>query len=143
MGDLIDRGPKQLATVDLVRRMVEAGARMAFAFRDAVKPSVAAAGETPVSHAPENKHPSACGCTERARHTKLLRWLRFEAKIQCTISVTNAAGPQTAVVKGYGINHGQVAKDVNWQEAFDPAFDCFTVYWCLRRYVAPFWRWWR
>jgi len=25
VGDLIDRGPKQLATVDLVRRMVEAG----------------------------------------------------------------------------------------------------------------------
>jgi hypothetical protein len=25
LGDLIDRGPKQLATVDLVRRMVEAG----------------------------------------------------------------------------------------------------------------------
>jgi hypothetical protein len=76
LGDLIDRGPKQLATVDLVRRMVEAGARMAFVFRDAVKPSVAAASETPVSHAPENKHPSACGCTVRARHRKLLRWLR-------------------------------------------------------------------
>jgi Calcineurin-like phosphoesterase len=76
VGDLIDRGPKQLATVDLVRAMVEAGARMAIVFRDAVKPSMAAAGETPVSHAPENKHPSACGCTVRARHAKLLRWLR-------------------------------------------------------------------
>ena len=73
VGDLIDRGPKQLATVNLVRGMVEAGARMAFVFRDAVKPSVAAAGETPVSHAPENKHPSARGCTERASHTQLSR----------------------------------------------------------------------
>jgi hypothetical protein len=51
--------------------------------------------------------------------------LTFEAKIQCTISVTNAAGVQNAIVKGYGINYGQVAKDVNWQEAFDPAFEDF------------------
>jgi hypothetical protein len=51
--------------------------------------------------------------------------LTFEAKIQCTISVTNTADVQNAIVKGYGINHGQVAKDVNWQEAFDPAFEDF------------------
>jgi hypothetical protein len=51
--------------------------------------------------------------------------LTFEAKIQCTISVTNTSGVQNVIVKGYGINHGQVAKDVNWQEAFDPAFEDF------------------
>ena len=51
--------------------------------------------------------------------------LTFEAKLQCTISVTNAAGAQTAIVRGHGINHGQVAKDVNWQEAYDPAFEDF------------------
>jgi hypothetical protein len=51
--------------------------------------------------------------------------LTFEAKLQCTISVTTPAGAQTALVKGYGINHGQVAKDVNWQEAYDPAFEDF------------------
>jgi hypothetical protein len=51
--------------------------------------------------------------------------LTFEAKLQCTISVTTAAGVQTAIVKGYGINYGQVAKDVNWQEAYDPAFEDF------------------
>ena len=51
--------------------------------------------------------------------------LTFEAKIQCTISITNATGVQKVIVKGYGINHGQVAKDVNWQEAFDPAFEDF------------------
>ena len=28
VGDLVDRGPKQLATVDLVRRMVEAGSAL-------------------------------------------------------------------------------------------------------------------
>ena len=51
--------------------------------------------------------------------------LTFEAKLQCTISVTGPAGVRTAIVKGYGLNHGQVAKDVNWQEAFDPAFEDF------------------
>ena len=51
--------------------------------------------------------------------------LAFEAKIQCTISVTSAAGVQKAIIKGYGINHGQFAKDANWQEAFDPAFEDF------------------
>ncbi len=51
--------------------------------------------------------------------------LTFEAKIQCTISVTTARGAQKSIVKGYGINHGQVAKDANWQEAFDPAFEDF------------------
>jgi uncharacterized lipoprotein YajG len=51
--------------------------------------------------------------------------LTFEAKIQCTISVISAGGAQKSIVKGYGINHGQVAKDVNWQEAFDPAFEDF------------------
>jgi hypothetical protein len=29
------------------------------------------------------------------------------------------------VVKGYGLNHGQVAKNGNWQEAYDPAFEDF------------------
>lgn len=51
--------------------------------------------------------------------------LTFEAKLQCAILVTTASGAQTAIVKGYGINHGQVAKDVNWQEAYDPAFEDF------------------
>lgn len=51
--------------------------------------------------------------------------LTFEAKLQCTLSISSPDGVQTAIVKGYGINHGQVAKDVNWQEAFDPAFEDF------------------
>ncbi len=51
--------------------------------------------------------------------------LTFEAKIACSITVNNASGVHTAVIKGYGMNHGQVAKNVNWQEAYDPAFEDF------------------
>jgi len=51
--------------------------------------------------------------------------LTFEAQIQFAIAVTNASGTHTVVVKGYGINHGQFAKDVNWVEAFDPAYADF------------------
>jgi uncharacterized lipoprotein YajG len=51
--------------------------------------------------------------------------ISFEAKVQCTITVTSAAGERKLIMKGYGINHGQVAKDGNWQEAFDPAFEDF------------------
>jgi uncharacterized lipoprotein YajG len=51
--------------------------------------------------------------------------LTFEAKIRCTISVTNAAGSHTLVVKGYGLNHGQIAKNGNFVEAFDPAYADF------------------
>jgi hypothetical protein len=84
VGDLIDRGPKQLATVDLVRRMVEAGARMAFVFRDAVKPSVAAASETPVSHAPENKcHPRVAVRYERVNRN---------CCVGCAISIATGSG---------------------------------------------------
>ena len=53
--------------------------------------------------------------------------LTFEAKIQCTLSATTPAGTETVVVKGYGRNYGQVAKDANWQEAYDPAFEDFIV----------------
>jgi hypothetical protein len=38
------------------------GTWIAFVFRAAVKPSLAAAGETPVSHAPENKPRSPLAC---------------------------------------------------------------------------------
>ena len=51
--------------------------------------------------------------------------LTFEAKLSCLISVTDSRGVLAMIVKGYGINHGQVAKDGNWQEAFDPAFEDF------------------
>jgi hypothetical protein len=51
--------------------------------------------------------------------------LTFEAKLLCVISVTDGGVVRTMIVKGYGINHGQVAKDANWQEAYDPAFEDF------------------
>lgn len=53
--------------------------------------------------------------------------LSFEAKIQCAITVTNGAGSHTLIVKGYGLNHGQFAKDANIVQAFDPAFADFLV----------------
>jgi len=52
--------------------------------------------------------------------------LTFEAKIDCAITASGPAGVHTIIVKGYGINHGQFAKDANWIEAFDPAFEDFT-----------------
>jgi hypothetical protein len=51
--------------------------------------------------------------------------LTFEARISCTVTVTHGARQSTFVVKGYGKNHGQVAKDENWQEAWDIAFTDF------------------
>jgi uncharacterized lipoprotein YajG len=51
--------------------------------------------------------------------------LTFEAKLSCLITVTDAGGVRTTIVKGYGINHGQIAKDGNWQEAYDPVFEDF------------------
>jgi len=38
---------------------------------------------------------------------------------------TDASGVHTAIVKGYGLNHGQFAKDANWQQAYEPAFEDF------------------
>jgi Uncharacterized lipoprotein len=51
--------------------------------------------------------------------------LTFEAKLSCEITVKNASGSHKLTVKGYGLNHGQVAKNANWIEAYDPAFEDF------------------
>ncbi len=51
--------------------------------------------------------------------------LTFEARISCEFSVTDPSGTHVVIVNGYGLNHGQFAKDVNWQEAYDPAFEDF------------------
>lgn len=51
--------------------------------------------------------------------------LSFEAQITCKITVTSGGKQASFIVKGYGLNHGQVAKDGNWQEAFEPAFQDF------------------
>jgi uncharacterized lipoprotein YajG len=54
--------------------------------------------------------------------------LTSEAKVSCLIAVTDAGGVHTTIVNGYGLNHGQVAKDGNWQEAYDPAFEDFIAF---------------
>jgi hypothetical protein len=51
--------------------------------------------------------------------------LSFEAQIKCKVTVTRDGKTTTIVVKGYGLNHGQFAKDVNWQEAYDIAVQDF------------------
>jgi uncharacterized lipoprotein YajG len=51
--------------------------------------------------------------------------LTFEAKINCAITAAGPRGVHTIIVKGYGINHGQFAKDANWIQAFAPAFNDF------------------
>jgi hypothetical protein len=50
----------------------------------------------------------------------------FEVRIECAVSMHGATGDNTVTVMGYGINRGQVAKNENWLEAFDPAFQDFT-----------------
>ena len=51
--------------------------------------------------------------------------LSFEADIRCRVTVTRGGKRVTFRVRGYGLNHGQFAKDVNWQEAYDIAFNDF------------------
>ena len=51
--------------------------------------------------------------------------LTFEAKITTKVTVKTATSTSSFTVLGYGLNHGQVAKDGNWQEAYAPAFEDF------------------
>ena len=54
--------------------------------------------------------------------------LKFDARLTGTVTVNNAdGGPHTFVVSGYGHSLGQVAKNANWQEAFQLAFDDFVT----------------
>lgn len=50
----------------------------------------------------------------------------FEARVYCTVTLSKGANTSAPiVVQGYGINHGQVAKNANWQQAYDAAFQDF------------------
>jgi len=49
----------------------------------------------------------------------------FESRVYCTITLKKLDGSFAVVVKGYGINHGQIASDANWQLAYDLAFRDF------------------
>jgi len=51
--------------------------------------------------------------------------LSFEAQIKCKVTIVHGGKATSIIVKGYGLNHGQFAKDVNWQEAFDAAIQDF------------------
>jgi uncharacterized lipoprotein YajG len=51
--------------------------------------------------------------------------LSFEARIGCKVTVTGNGRTATFQVRGYALNHGQVAKDKNWQEAYEEAFADF------------------
>lgn len=49
--------------------------------------------------------------------------LTFEVKISTALDISSPRGKITMTVKSHGLNHGQFAKDGNWKEAFEPAFD--------------------
>lgn len=49
--------------------------------------------------------------------------LSFEARIATQVTVKSPAATQKFTVLAYGINHGQIAKDGNWQEVFVPTFE--------------------
>lgn len=51
--------------------------------------------------------------------------LTFEANIFTRITLKTPTGSSTFTVMGLGTNHGQVAKDGNWLEAYEPAFEDF------------------
>ncbi len=51
--------------------------------------------------------------------------LSFEARIGCKVSMEYGGRKATFQVRGYALNHGQIAKDKNWQEAYEEAFADF------------------
>jgi hypothetical protein len=51
--------------------------------------------------------------------------LTFEARILAKITLTTPSGRSTFLVLGEGTNHGQSARDANWMQAYEPAFDDF------------------
>ena len=51
--------------------------------------------------------------------------LTFEVEIKCSVTVQHAGKAATFDVRGYGLNHGQIAKSGNWEETFDEAFADF------------------
>ena len=51
--------------------------------------------------------------------------ITFEARIDCTITLTKPDGPKSIAVQGWGRVQGQVASDANWQLAYQRAFQDF------------------
>lgn len=51
--------------------------------------------------------------------------LTFETRIFAKVTVTKAGVPVSFVVTGESTNHGQSARDANWIESIEPAFEAF------------------
>lgn len=51
--------------------------------------------------------------------------LSFEAHVRCRLTIHADGKEQTLDVRGYALNHGQFAKNKNWQEAYDECFADF------------------
>lgn len=49
----------------------------------------------------------------------------FESRVYCTLKVKRSSDAKTVVIRGYGLNKGQVASDANWQLAYQRAFEDF------------------
>lgn len=49
----------------------------------------------------------------------------FEARVYCTLVVKRNSDLKTVIIRGYGINKGQVASDANWKLAYQRAFEDF------------------
>jgi hypothetical protein len=49
----------------------------------------------------------------------------FEARVYCTLVVKRNSDLKTVVIRGYGINKGQVASDANWKLAYQRALEDF------------------
>jgi hypothetical protein len=51
--------------------------------------------------------------------------MSFEVRIGCKVSIEANGKKATFQVRGYALNHGQIAKNKNWQEAYEEAFADF------------------
>ncbi|HEY4248978.1 MAG TPA: hypothetical protein VGM64_19290 [Lacunisphaera sp.] len=49
----------------------------------------------------------------------------FEARVYCTLTIHKGGNGGTVVIKGNGLNRGQMASDANWALAYDRAFTDF------------------
>lgn len=75
---------------------------------------------------------SSAGATASVVINELWAWmspgaftLDFQAKVNCTVTLRKGGRSTVVVVSGYGLNHGQVAKNENWREAYEIAFRDF------------------
>lgn len=49
----------------------------------------------------------------------------FEANVRCELLIDRAGATRRVAVTGYGKNTGQIASDLNWQQAYDRAYADF------------------